>query len=473
MERWSSQLGFLLAATGAAVGLGNIWRFSAVLGQNGGGAYLVPYLCSFFGLALPLLVLEIVVGRRFRADVVTTFRRVTPAARVAGWFTVTVVVVIASYYLVITGWTLSYLSFTLRGTEPDFAAFTGTWWPTVAFVVTTLFSGWVLTAGVRDGIERLTGTLVPGVFVVLIGMALYATTLPGFGRALGFLFTPDAAALTDPLVWGAAIGQAFFSLSAGQGIMLTYGSYLDDDTAVASTALAIGVADVAVALLSGLVIFPVVFTVGLAPTLGTELAFRTLPQAFAQMAGGRVIGIAFFGVLVAAAITSAVSMLEVGVAALSARGIRRRRATAIVTGVALDLGTPATLSYSPVALTVAGERVLDVLDETVGTLGLPITGLLIALVFGWVYDLDSDLRAQLGPRITLSVLRYVLPPVLVVVIGLGLLSSVPTQWRVVPTLGDGVSALVTAGVAVVLVGVAALLARTIRKRWRRPKTDGN
>jgi NSS family neurotransmitter:Na+ symporter len=467
MERWSSRLGFVLAATGAAVGLGNIWRFSAVLGQNGGGAYLVPYLCSFFGLALPLVVLEIAIGRRFRADVVTTFRRVAPGARIAGWFVVVVVVVIASYYLVITGWTLAYLSFALRGTEADFAAFTGTWWPTVAFVVTTLFSGWILTAGVRDGIERLTGTLVPGVFVVLAGMALYATTLPGFDRALAFLFTPDPAALTDPLVWGAAIGQAFFSLSAGQGIMLTYGSYLDDETAVAPTALAVGVADVFVAVLAGLVIFPVVFTVGLAPTLGTELAFRTLPRAFAQMAGGRIVGIAFFGVLVAAAITSAVSMLEVGVAALTARGVSRRRGTVLVTGVALVLGTPATLSYSPVGLTVAGERVLDALDETVGTLGLPLTGLVIALVFGWWYDVDAELRAQLGPRVTLSLVRYALPPVLLVVIALALVSNIPVQWRSVPTLGSGASPALTVSIALAVVGGAAVLARTVRRRRRR------
>ena len=436
MEQWSSRLGFVLASIGAAVGLGNVWRFSAVVGANGGGAYLVPYAVAFFCFALPLVVLELAAGREFRADVVTTFRAVHRRLDVVGWLVVGIVVVVVSYYLVITGWTLAFLVVWVGGFDTTFAGYTGSPWPLVTFVVTTAIAAGVLSLGVKEGIERLSTILVPLVFVILLGMAAYAVTLSGFSPAVDFLFAPDFSVLGDPLLWGAAFGQAFFSLSAGQGILLTYGSYLDESTGLLRNAGVIAVADFSVAMLAGLVIFPVVFTYGLEPTLGTELAFTTLPQAFAAMPGGRLVGVAFFGLLFFAAITSAVSMLEVAIAATMRTGrVGRGRATAAVTAVVIALGLPSALSYSSIGLAVEGIPFLDVLDETVGTLGLPVTALCIALAFAWGVP-GERMRAAVGLDAAHLIAKYVLPLVLVLVIGLRVgLGFSAAGWHVLPGVG--------------------------------------
>lgn len=217
---------------------------------------------------------------------VAAFRSVRRAFAVLGWVVTGSVLLVLSYYLVLTGWVLVFLAGSVGGTGVTFSGFTGTYWPVVAFVVTTALTGAIVSFGVRAGIERLSTVVMPVIFLLLVGLAAYATTLSGFGRGVSFLFRPDFSVLGDPLLWSAAFGQVFFSLSVGQGIMLTYGSYLEEGTDVVRSALAITVADIGVAILAGLVIFRVVFSVGLEPTLGTELAFTTLPQAFAEMALG-------------------------------------------------------------------------------------------------------------------------------------------------------------------------------------------
>nr|WP_310915997.1 sodium-dependent transporter [Halomicroarcula sp. S1AR25-4] len=447
-ERWSSRVGFLLAAVGAAVGLGNIWRFSAVVGQNGGGAYLLPYLVAAVVCAVPLLVLELAVGRTLRTDVVSAFRTVGDRYAVVGWAVVAGVLLILSYYLVLTGWVLGFLVSWSVGSGTTFAAFTAGWRPVAFFVVATALTGGVVSLGVRDGIERLATYLLPTVFVLLAALAAYATTLPGWGRAVAFLFTPDFSVLSDPGLWSAAVGQVFFSLSVGQGIMLTYGSYVDDDTDLTRSAFAITVVDVGAAITAGLVIFPVVFSFGLRPTLGTELAFTTLPTAFATMPFGRPVAVAFFGLLALAALSSAVAMLEVGVAALTATGYGRRRATWLLTGVMLLAGAPSALSYSPANLALAGVPVLDIVDATVGTFALPVSAVLIVAVFVFVADLDA-VRAELGAFVAL--VRYVVPVVLVAVVVAKVAGVARPAWRL---LLDEIGTLAT----VVLVPAVALTA---------------
>ncbi|MFC6989331.1 sodium-dependent transporter [Haloplanus sp. GCM10025708] len=347
-ERWSSRLGFLLATVGAAVGLGNIWRFSAVVGTNGGGAYLVPYLLAAAVCAVPLLVLELAIGRRFRTDVVSAFRSVDPAYTAFGWLVAGGVLLVLSYYLVLTGWVLGFLISWLAGSATTFAAFTAGWLPVGYFVVATALTAGVVSLGVRDGIERMANVVMPTVFVVLVALAVYAMTLPAWDRAVAFLFTPRFAVLGDLGLWSAAFGQVFFSLSVGQGIMLTYGSYVDEETDLLASSLLITVADVGAAVVAGLVIFPIVFSFGLQPTLGTELAFTTLPTAFATMPFGRVVAVAFFGLLFFAALSSAVSLLEVGVAAATnTTRLSRPRATLALTVGVFVAGVPSALSYSP------------------------------------------------------------------------------------------------------------------------------
>jgi len=471
MERWSSRFGFLLAAIGAAVGLGNIWRFSAVVGGNGGGAYLVPYLLAAFVFAVPLLVLEIAVGRHLRLDVVAAFRSVRREFAVLGWAVTGSVLLILSYYLVLTGWVLAFLVGAVAGTDVTFAGFTGTYWPVAAFAVTTVVTGAVVSFGVRSGIERLSTVVIPVIFLLLVALAVYATTLPGFGHAVEFLFRPDFSVLGDPLLWSAAFGQVFFSLSVGQGIMLTYGSYLEDGTNVARSALAITVADIGVAVLAGLVIFPVVFSVGLAPTLGTELAFTTLPRAFGAMRFGGVVAVAFFGLLFFAALTSSVSLLEVGVAAVLRTTDRsRRQVVAVLTGLIFLVGLPSALSYSALDLSVGGVRFLDLMDESVGAYALPITATIIAVVFAWYQDADV-LADQVGDGIVRPMVKYVIPVVLVAVTGLRLFGNVGAPWQYtgpgVEVVGRLVRAAVLVGWGVALYLAGRLLARRLPPRLRR------
>jgi NSS family neurotransmitter:Na+ symporter len=426
-ERWSSRLGFLLATVGAAVGLGNVWRFSAVVGTNGGGAYLVPYLLAAVVCAVPMLVLELAVGRTLRTDVVSAFRSVGVGYTAFGWLVVGGVLLVLSYYLVLTGWVFGFLLSWLAGSRTTFAAFTGGWLPVGYFVLATVLTGGVVSLGVRGGIERMSRVVMPTVFVVLVALALYALTLPGWRRAVSFLFTPRFSVLADPGIWSAAFGQVFFSLSVGQGIMLTYGSYVEEGTDLRRSAVVITVTDVGAAVVAGLVIFPVVFSFGLEPTLGTELAFTTLPTAFATMSFGRVVAVGFFGLLFFAALSSAVSLLEVGVAAATnTTRLGRRRATLILTGGLFVLGLPSALSYSPARLAVAGRPVLDLVDESVGTFALPVSALLLLFVFVWRADL-APVRGALGRLY--PVVRYLVPVVLVVVTAARALGVATPAWR--------------------------------------------
>lgn len=416
MDLWSSRTGFIFAATGAAVGIGNIWRFPSVVGRNGGGAYLIPFVVAVFVFAVPLMILEINSGRRTRADIVTTFRDVRPQFRISGWFIVAIVVLILSYYLVITGWILAFLGSAITGSNITLASFTATYAPVVSFTVSLGIVAAVLSLGVREGIERLTTVLMPLVFVILLAMAVFSVTLPGFHDGVAFFLTPDLSVLADPLIWSAAFGQAFFSLSAGMGILLTYGSYVGEEMDVPEAAVIIAVADVIVALLAGIVIFPIVFTFDLEPSLGTELAFSTLPAAFSLLPGGRIVAGAFFGLLFAAAITSAISMMEVGVSTVrGATQFSRRRATLLVSVLVFFLGMPSLLSYTPFQLHVWGTPFLDLLDDSVGALGLPVTALIISITFGYFARYD-EVRVPHVERLAMLSTRYLLPPVLVVIV---------------------------------------------------------
>jgi NSS family neurotransmitter:Na+ symporter len=428
VERWSSHVGFILAAIGAAVGIGNIWRFSAVLGQNGGGAYLVPYCIAVFVFALPLMVLEITMGRRFRGGVVKAFREVRPVFRITGWLLVAIVFLILSYYLVITGWTLAFTAFSAMGQTQTFAGFVQTYLPLLFAAISVLATGIIVSAGIRKGIERLSVVLVPACGIILVILALFCGTLPGFGESLVFLFTPDFSVLLEPDIWAAAFGQAFFSLSVGEGILLTYGSYLARDQDVRSAALIITVADLGVALLAGIVIFPVVFTYGLSPSAGAELAFTTLPVAFSLMPAGQVFAVAFFAMLFFAALTSSVSMLEVCVAAAEeAAGWSRRRTTAVVTGVLLGVTMLPALSYSAANLSFMGVPLLDFMDESVGTLGLHVAAVILAVTFTWFLPADVFMSETGGAcplnRAIFLLCRYLIPAVLLLTVAAQLVTG--------------------------------------------------
>jgi NSS family neurotransmitter:Na+ symporter len=284
----------------------------------------------------------------------------------------------------------------------------------------------VVSRGVREGIERISTLLIPVSIGTLIILALYGATLPGFSEGLAFLFTPDFSVLYDPLIWSAAFGQAFFSLSVGTGILLTYGAYVSRDQGIPVASVIVTVTDLAVALIAGIVIFPIVFSFSLVPTMGAELAFSTLPKAFAMMPGGWLFAAVFFLVLFFAALTSAISMLEVSVAAVrESLGWSRIRAAALLTGAVIIIGLPSALSYSAMDLRIGEIRVLDFMDETVGTLGLPIAALLLAVVFTWFLPRTvlADEIGETSARLIHPLCRFVIPAVLIVTTAARLLSG--------------------------------------------------
>lgn len=396
MEQWSSRTGFLLAAIGSAVGIGNIWRFSAVVGQNGGGAYLIPYLGACIICAVPLMILEMAAGRAFQGDVVAVFRSTFRRGNIFGWLICSIVFLILSYYLVITGWTLAFVVFSAAGVPESFSAFTSSYQPLVFFIISALVTGATVSFGVKGGIERASVILVPFIFLILIGMALFATTLPGFHAGLRYFLSPDFSVLASPAIWSAAFGQAFFSLSVGQGILITYGAYAGKKIDFVQSAVIIMVFDMSASILAGLVIFPIVFSSGLSPSIGAELAFVTLPKAFLGMPYGYFVAIAFFSLLFVAALTSAISILEVNIAAfLGATRLSREKICAIVTLLAILIGMPSALSYSAMNLSVGGTRVLDLMDEIFGTMGLLLTAIVTSLALSWCAGQDR-IRNEIG-----------------------------------------------------------------------------
>lgn len=429
VERWSSHIGFILASVGAAVGLGNIWRFSSVLGQNGGGAYLIPYCIAVFVFVLPLMVLEITMGRRFRGTVVSAFGAVQPGLRVIGWLFCAVSFLILAYYLVITGWTLAYLLFSVTGSPVTFSMFTGSYEPVFFTLIAVLITGFIVSSGVREGIERLSVVMIPACILILLIMAGYSAMLPGFSAGMKYLFTPDFSVLLHAEIWLAAVGQALFSLSVGEGILLTYGAYVAQEQDIRKAAFVITISDFSVALLAGIVIFPVVFSNGLSPSAGSELAFTTLPVAFAVIPAGRILATAFFSVLFFAAMTSAVSMLEVCVAAVDeVAGWTRRKSTFILTALLLPVSLLPALSYSAMHLTLDGIPLLDFMDETIGTLGLHIAAILLAVTFTWFVP-QSVFLAEIGAashlnRLIFIICRYLVPAILILTVATELFTGV-------------------------------------------------
>lgn len=417
-ERWSSGIGFILASIGSAVGIGNIWRFPYIVGTNGGGAFLVPYLISVFLFGLPLMLLEFAVGRNLQTSVGPAFRAIRRRFFPAGIAIIAILGLILSYYLVITSWVLAYALFFLIQRPVDFGDFTASYYPLVFFLASALVVFATVRSGVQEGIERISRFIIPLLFLLLLLLVAFSLAQPGAPAGISFYLTPDLAYLSDPLVWAAAFGQAFFSLSVGMGILLTYGSYLERENLFRSATIIV-VADILIAILAGLMIFPLVFTYNLDPAAGVNLAFVTLPAVFGEIQFGALLGALFFLMLFLAALTSAVSMLEVPVATvIDSYGMPRKKATLLVCAIILLLGLPSALSYTALRLELFGVPFLDISDYAFGTLGLIVAGLIVSIVAGWFFE-PARLFEELGgsaslQRVYLILVRYCIPSVLLV-----------------------------------------------------------
>lgn len=446
---WSTRLAFILAAAGSAVGLGNIWRFPYTAGEHGGGAFVLVYLVCVLGIGIPIMMAEILLGRRGRQSPINTMRtlaeraRRSPAWSLLGWIGILAGFLILSFYSVIAGWTLAYVvrgaggafsGIDAAGSKAMFDALVGDGerllaWHTIFMVMTVM----VVARGVASGLERSVRWMMPALFVLLVVMVGYAAYAGDLGAALRYLFAPDFGKLQEHAGEAilSAMGQAFFSLSLGMGAIMVYGSYLKHDASIGSSTLMIAATDTLVAILAGLAIFPIVFAHGLEPGEGPGLIFVTLPIAFGEIPGGAFFGTLFFTLLVVAAWTSSISILEPVVAWLvENRGFSRVRASIIAGLAAWLLGITCLMSLNVWSeYTLFGKGVLDLFDYATANVLLPLGGILIAIFAGWVLP-RADTIDELGGggsvyRLWRFLVRWVAPLAvsLVLLNGLGLFKA--------------------------------------------------
>ena len=442
---WSSRLAFVLAVTGSAVGLGNIWKFPYLAGVNGGGAFVLVYLLCVVGIGMPVMMSEILIGRRGRRNPVATMALLGEEEgssrhwRLVGGLGVIAGILILSYYSVIAGWTLAYTwksaAGAFTGATRDqigaiFGSFTGSWFPVA--VCHTLFMGltiFVVARGVERGLEQAVRIMVPALLLLLLVLLGYAISSGYFVAGVAFLFTPDFAALTWDSVL-AAMGQAFFTLSIGMGAIMAYGAYLPEETSITGTSAAVVTADTGIALLAGLVIFPLVFANGLDPGQGPGLVFVTLPVAFGQMTGGAFFGAIFFVLLVFAAWTSAIGLMEPAVAWLVERfGRSRGQAAAMVGGLIWALGFGTVLSFGVLAdFRFYKGTIFDNVDHLTSNIMLPLGGVFITVFAAWVMCRNSTAEELHGAGALYKVWRFAaryLAPVAIVFVFLKAVGVLP------------------------------------------------
>lgn len=445
--RWSSRLAFVLAASGSAVGLGSIWKFPYITGTNGGGSFVVVYLLCVVLVAMPIMIAEILLGRTTQRSPVAAFRVMTRDGRrwsILGWLALAAGFLILSYYFVVAGWTLHYTYlavtgelFANDGADDLQAIFAGVYaspglnvfWQ-LAFILLTVA---VVLGGVQKGIERCCRIVFPLLILVMLMLMAQAATGSGLAQGLEFAFGFRIADITAAGVLE-ALGHSFFTLSLGMGAMITYGSYLSREEDVISATAAVAGLDTFVSLCACVIIFPIIFTFGLAPDAGPGLVFVSLPVAFAQMSGGQIWALVFFALLVMAALSSTVSVLEVIVSHLcDERRMKRWQASALAGGALFLAGIPSALSggthlfgnwFKGVTLTAfgTGRNWFDFVDYVASNWLLPISGLGIAVFFAWRVGGPAREQAfRSGTRFGrlywswVWVLRYLAPPAVIAV----------------------------------------------------------
>ncbi len=435
---WSSRLTFIMAAVGSAVGLGNFWRFPTTAGENGGGAFVLIYILCVVAVALPILMAELIIGRRGGMSAVGSCRKVAEENgrsslwAVVGWVGMIASFLILTFYSVIGGWIIAYIpiaaigsfdAISLDASQGRFGDLLGN--PLLmtfchgVFMALTIF---IVAQGVNKGIEKAVNILMPLFFLMLVGVVIFSISTGDIGQTLAFLFAVDFSKISAPVVMD-ALGQAFFSIGVGSAIMITYGGYLTSATRIPFASSVICVADSFVAILAGLAIFPIVFAIGLDPATGPGLIFQTLPVAFGQMPFGSLYGTAFFLLALFAALTSSIALLEISVAWAEEHLGWSRRNIAIATGSLIWLiGIANVLSlneWNDVFLlgayeTFAAMTIFDLLDYLTANILMPLGGVLVALFVGWRVSRNVT-REELGLsdgfafQLWRILLRYVAP----------------------------------------------------------------
>lgn len=441
-ETWSSESAFLMAAIGGAVGLGNLWRFPFMAGQNGGGAFVLIYLGFTALLCLPLVLTELTMGRHGGGSAITTMGNLiaengaAPYWRIIGWISVVLPLIGLAYYSVVAGWSIDYIgqaavnafeNFDGEQSGALFDELTGSPVRVLALHALFIASGvFVVARGLGKGIEVLMRYMMPALFVLLIVLALNSVFRQDIGAGLRFLFYPDFSKITMEVVL-LALGQAFFSIAVGVGMLITYGAYLPQEISLTRAALWITAADTLVALLAGIIIFPIVFSNGLDPAGGPGLIFVTLPIAFGNMPGGYLIGLLFFIMLFFAAFSTVIGMLEPAVSWLEEyKGLSRAKVTFAAGAFGWFIGLATALSFNvwsdvrliPSIEFFADKTIFDIVDFLVASLGIPFNAAMMSLFAGWVMSKSVLMdEMQIRNPLLIAYLRFTLRYIAPVVIG--------------------------------------------------------
>lgn len=395
-DSFGSRFGALVAMAGSAVGLGNLWRFPYLVGENGGAAFIIVYILLSFLICLPIFISEFVIGRRSQKNAYAAFRDLSGGSewRWIGLFTVMVPLIVLSYYCVIGGWSVEYLLKSLSFSFSDASRITmntmftdfvsSTWAPLATHTVFLLFTTLIVIVGIKDGIEKFSKVMMPLLFIIVVAIAIYSLMLPGASAGVDYLFRPDFSKI-DAKACASALGQAFFSLSLGFGTIMTYASYVSKKENILTQSVATAISDLMFALIAGVAIMPAVFAFGIDPQAGPGLVFETLPYIFGQMPAGGLIAILFFAALLVAALTSSISMLEVAVAYLvEEKKFSRVWACITLFVICWIVGALCSLSFGPLSdLRINGGNLFDFFDSLSSNVLMTLGSLFTVLFVGW------------------------------------------------------------------------------------------
>jgi len=443
-DSFSSKFGVIAAAAGSAIGLGNIWKFPYIAGENGGGVFLVVYLIFILLIGIPVMMSEFIIGRKAQQNVFGAFRSLSKQGfwKIIGVMGVMAAFFILSFYGTVAGWTMEYLYLAIKDSfsgqdsgaiETMFTSFSSSAIkPVILQVIFMTLTALIVIGGIKKGIEKYTKILMPLLIVIILYLDITAVSLKGGSEGLKFLFNPDFSKLS-PHLFIDALGHAFFTLSLGMGVLMTYASYFQKDTNLTTTSVNVAMADTIIALLAGIAIFPAVFAFNTEPAAGPGLVFITLPNIFEQIPGGFVFSILFFLLLAVAALTSSISILEVVVAYLSEeKNISRTKATIIAATAITLTGVLCTLSMGPLSdFKIFGFTIFEILDKVASNILLPLGGMLISIFVGWKLDkyIVTDELSNYGTikivslKLFMFLIRYLAPLAIFIVLldGIGVL----------------------------------------------------
>lgn len=443
-DSFTSRFGVIAAVAGSAIGLGNIWRFPYMAGENGGAVFLFIYLIIVFVVGIPVMTSEFIIGRSAQKNPYGAFKSLAPGKPwyLIGVMGIAAAFMILAFYTTVAGWTLEYIYQAFAGnlsgkTDGEYSSMfsnflSGSFRPVIWFIIFMGLTAAIIISGVKDGIEKYTKILMPLLFILLVLLCIRSVTLEGSSAGLKFLFKPDFEKMSPRVIFE-ALGQAFFSLSIGMGTLITYGSYIPKKENLLSSSMFVVIADTAVAVLAGVAIFPAVFALGGSPAQGTGLVFIVLPGILQKMPLGAVFAVVFFVLLAVAALTSTISVLEVIVAYLVEElKMTRRKATVLATISVSMLGIITVLSMGPMnSVKLFNKNIFEILEYLASNIMLPTGGLFIVLFIGWFFSSnlskreltnDGELSARLIPAF-MFVVKFIAPLAIAIVFlyGLGFL----------------------------------------------------